>query len=176
MKEEIKQPKLPRRPKRTQKHGYKPFDPNDPYEGLHYTDQIGQKFIELSELGYSVPAAAGHLGFSKRTIYHWRNRIPEFAEIFEIARCKRMFHAETDIMDAETSAKVTSAIFRLKAIDPEQYRETYKIESKVEHNHSLNLENLSEDELFQLMQLAQKAEQPMLEYDDSEEADYEEIE
>ena len=52
---------------------YRPYKPED-------CDTV----LEVMAKGYSFEAVAGHLKISKKTLYNWREKHPEFAEACEL--------------------------------------------------------------------------------------------
>lgn len=48
-----------------------------------YTEDKGEKLIEAMKQGFSYEAASAMLGVSKKTLYNWEKKYPEFLEAKE---------------------------------------------------------------------------------------------
>lgn len=130
---------------------------------------VGKTVTELSEQGYSLEAIAGQLGVSRRTLYNWVKKYPEFAELCEIASDKRLFAWETKMIKAESGPSVQAASLALRGSGLGQWQDKKQIDVSVETNHKINLETMSPEEIKALMSIVQKQETLAIE------AEYEEV-
>lgn len=122
-----------------------------------YTPSIGQRVIDLSSQGFTLAAIAGDLGVGVRTVYSWRDRIPEFAEICDIAKAKRQLFFESKLTASKVNAEIRSAEFALPRMDAENFANPDRnINIKSEETKKINLETMSVDDLVKLREIMSK--------------------
>lgn len=88
-----------------------------------YKPAFCTEIIELMGQGYSLTAAASQIGVHKMTVYQWEKDIPEFSDAIKLARGKRLFKLENDLLGAKDGPTVTSRIFALKNADRDEWTE-----------------------------------------------------
>lgn len=88
-----------------------------------YSPAFCEEIINLMSEGYSLTAAASVIGVHKDTVYEWEKQIPEFSDAVKLARGKRTYKLETDLLKAPDGPTVTSRIFALKNACADEWRE-----------------------------------------------------
>lgn len=88
-----------------------------------YKPEYCQAAQDFMGQGYSLTAFAGSIDVCKDTVYEWEKTIPEFSDAIKRARDKRVMKLESDLMDAQQSAVMTSRIFLLKSAARHEYSE-----------------------------------------------------
>ncbi len=71
--------------------------------------------------GYTLTAFAGSIGVTRKCVYEWAERYPEFGDAFKSGQAKRQRHWETELMDRESQPAKT--IFALKNCCREDWAE-----------------------------------------------------
>lgn len=79
-----------------------------------YTEELGEKILDLMSQGLSLAAAAGELDVHRQRVYEWEARHPTFADSVKLARSKRQAFLERRLLVADAGPVVTSTIFALK--------------------------------------------------------------
>jgi transposase len=111
-----------------------------------YQESFCDEIINLMAEGYSLTAAASVLGIHKDTVYAWEKEIPEFSDAVKLARGKRTYKLETDLLQAKEGPIVTSRIFALKNACADEWREKVTQEQTgpdggaVQHSHVHRIE------------------------------------
>lgn len=134
---------------------------------------VGEKVIELSNQGYSLEAIAGELGVTRKTIYTWRQKYPEFAHLCEVAQGKRLFAWEKKIIDAESGPAVQAATLALRGSGLNIWQDRKQLDVVVETQNKLSLDKMSPEDIKKLMQIVQT--QQLAIENQIEDADYEEV-
>lgn len=100
-----------------------------------YTPDIGQKIVAEMERGFSLAAAAAAFDIGRSTVYDWKDRNPDFAEMIDIAMVKRQRFHENRLYETTLGPVVTSAVFTLKNAGAADWREKQEVEhsGKVEY-------------------------------------------
>ena len=139
-----------------------------------FDNSIGEQVMELSRKGYSLQAIAGHLGLSREVFYLWMRKYPEFKELCMIAKDARIFAWEKKMVDAESGPAVQAASLALRASGLHDWKDKKEMEVSVENKHTINLEQMSPDQIKQLMSIVQTQESLAIE-DQSEDVEFEEM-
>jgi DNA-binding XRE family transcriptional regulator len=90
-----------------------------------YLPEYGEMILDLMAAGLSITAAAGEIGVSRRTVYDWEDKHPDFSHTIKIARAKRTLFLERRLLSATDSPTVTSSIFALKNACPDEWRDKH---------------------------------------------------
>lgn len=93
-----------------------------------YSQEHGERIINLMAAGLSITAAAGEIGVSRRTVYEWEEKHADFSHTIKIARAKRLLFLERRLLSATDGPTVTSSIFALKNACPEEWRDKHEVE------------------------------------------------
>jgi DNA-binding XRE family transcriptional regulator len=106
-------------------------EPNKGGRPTKFEDAFCDRIIELMAQGYSLTAAASELNVSRETVYAWEKdgNHPAFSDAVKLARGKRTFKLETDLLKAPDGPTVTSRIFALKNACAEEWREKVETET-----------------------------------------------
>ena len=102
--------------------------------------------IETMSTGLSLTAFAGEIGVSRETVNEWRRVHPEFSAAVKIGQAKRALVWEQKLMSAGIGPHVTSTIFALKNIDPDEWRDRHE----VAHTHTVKPTEMTDDELARI--------------------------
>jgi hypothetical protein len=76
----------------------------------------------------SLSKAAKRAGVDRRTHYNWRKSDPSYAEAFEQAKLESADALEDTLNDMAHEGNVVAAIFLLKGLRPEKYRERSQVQ------------------------------------------------
>lgn len=122
-----------------------------------YTDELVSQFLEYVESGLSVKQACKKENMpTESTIYEWRNDVTkDFSDKYTHAVEKRTQFLAEDMVNisdelSDTSTKEEVAVARLRIDARDKYLARMmpkKIEQKTELSGSVNLSNLSDEEL-----------------------------
>ena len=111
----------------------------------NYEPEYGEEIIAIMSKGFSLVAAASQVGVGRSTVYEWKDRHPDFAQMLEIAQASRQYILEEDLLKAKEGPVVTSRIFALKNASPD-----WREKKEVEHSGSIgtmDLSKLTDEEL-----------------------------
>jgi hypothetical protein len=135
--------------------------------------KLQELFLKALERCGNITAAAKAVKIHRRTFYDWAAADPAFAKRAELAYQAGENHA-ADMLEARLDEagtaygkgfNVTAAIFRLKALRPDKYRERLEHSgpggkplhpAEVTHHVKLDLKVLTDDELTQYTALVSK--------------------
>ncbi len=102
-----------------------------------YCDEI----IDFLKDGYSLQAFAGRIGVTRRCLYHWIDKYPDFAEAAQKAQARSALWWERRMLDfAQTGQGNASAIiFGLKNRAADEWRDKTHAElsGRVEQVHKI---------------------------------------
>lgn len=130
-----------------------------------YTPELGAKILQLMSEGYSIVAAAGMCDVGRQTIYDWRNSNESFRNLLEIAHAKRAAHWETELKETQSGARVTVGLKALGGMKLDEWSDNKQItiDQTVNHNHTLQIADLTTEQLASLAaMLAPKADDSLL--------------
>ena len=106
----------------------------------------------LSRCG-SISQAAKRAKVDRRSHYNWL-KDPEYVEAYRQAVVEAGDALEDKLMELAHEGNVTSAIFLLKGLRPEKYRERYQSEVSIDWNGDWN--SLSESQLDKVVEVLLK--------------------
>ncbi|QOG21367.1 hypothetical protein [Bradyrhizobium sp. SEMIA] len=109
-----------------------------------YRPEYCQLVIEKMREGISLGAFAGVVGVSRDTVYEWVKRHADFSDAVSRARAGQQLAWELKLLRSRKGAETSAAIFALKNIAPDQWRDV----RSVDHQHSLKLETLTDAQLY----------------------------
>lgn len=118
-----------------------------------YRDYMPAMVVELGRAGYSKQAMAAKLGVSYRSLFLWRDKYPELADALELAQELSQAHWEGILKDQATGhsdGNATSAIFAMKNMFPDNYRD--RREYQVEQKQTVEINFLGLDEEAEVME------------------------
>jgi len=111
-----------------------------------YRPEYCQMVIEDMRAGYSVTAFAGKIGVARDTIYEWIKCHPDFSDAVNRADPGRQRAWERKLIHAEKGGEVASAIFGLKNVAPQDWKEV----REVKHDHTHALHRLTDAQLYEI--------------------------
>jgi len=125
-----------------------------------YCDEV----ISFMAQGYSLTAFAGEIGVARSTINEWMAHFPEFSEATKVAKakCARWWEDRNRKNAEEGGGNATAAIFGLKNMAPDDWREKSEHEVTGKDGGPLKTETrvdtsgLSDEELEVLMRVKQR--------------------
>lgn len=104
--------------------------------------------IEKMGEGLSKEAFAGFIGVTRKTLYNWRDNIPEFKEALEIGETKCLLFWESLSIEYKTNVKegpnlnTTAWIFNMKNRFKKEWSDRYEVDKKTEHSGSLKVKSV----------------------------------
>lgn len=135
-----------------------------------YDPSVGEDIVELSRKGFTLEAIAGYLGISRKTLFRWRQENPELEALCEVAQGMRQFAWEKTLIDAPSGPAVQAASMALRAMDMKNFNDRKQIDVNVETKQTIDLKNMSLEDLQALQSLVSKQEQLTI-----TDAEYEEV-
>jgi len=135
-----------------------------------YDPSVGEDIVKLSREGYTLEAIAGYLGISRKTLYRWRQENPELEELCEVAQGMRQFAWEKTLISAPSGPAVQAASMALRAMDLKNFNDRKQVDVTVETKQTIDLKNMSLEDLQALQSLVSKQEQLAI-----TDAEYEEV-
>jgi transposase len=102
--------------------------------------------IEDMAQGYSLAAFAGKIGVGRDTIYRWVREHSAFSDAVNRASMGRQRAFESRLLTAEKGAQAAAAIFGLKNVAPEDWKEV----REVKHDHTHALHRLTDAQLYDI--------------------------
>jgi transposase len=85
--------------------------------------------------GYSLTAAAGHIGQSHDALWNWAQKYPEFAEAVKRGKAARTEILERELLTLggnKDGARVTARIFALKNAAPHEWKDQVQVDQRIE--------------------------------------------
>ena len=110
---------------------------------IDYRPEYCERVIAVMSQGKSLTAFAGLIGQSKKVVYEWIERYPEFADAVERARAARIVPWEDKLLVAQKGAEAACTIFALKNCDAEEWREV----RYASFTTDVNINTLSDEQL-----------------------------
>ncbi|MCZ4387872.1 hypothetical protein O4H46_06055 [Vibrio alginolyticus] len=129
-----------------------------------------KRFFEALEQGATIGEAAKNAGYNRRSIYHYSENDPTFAQQLEDAKADLIEKLEKEAdrraidgvvdykslkvtQDGKTISKIVPIRrysdsllqFRLRRLDPKNYRENYKEDDLPDDFDDLELEDITQD-------------------------------
>ena len=95
--------------------------------GILRTSEGKKEFLAAYGEHGTLTSAAKATGLARRTIYDWRQADPEFEEEFETIRETLIEVLEQSLYRQALGGDVQAAMFMLKAMRPQIYRDRYEI-------------------------------------------------
>ena len=95
--------------------------------GVLPTSKFKQAFLVAYGEHETLVTAAKVTGLGRRTIYNWRRDDPEFDEAFGTIRETLIEVLERSVYQQALDGDIQAAMFMLKAMRPEVYRDRYEI-------------------------------------------------
>ena len=109
-----------------------------------YKPEYCEAVVEAMAQGLSLTAFSGTINMSKQAVYEWIGAHAEFGDAVSRARSKRVLWLEQKLLRSRKGAETTAAIFALRNADPTEWRDI----KNIQHDHSHNIEILSDEELL----------------------------
>jgi len=127
-----------------------------------YDPAYCEQVIDFMALGYSLTAFAGEIGVTVQTLHNWRAEHPAFFDAVRVGQAKRVRKLETDLLETDVGARVTSRIFALKNAGPDEWRDKQQHELSGPNGGpiettGMDVRNLSKEERAALKALLLKA-------------------
>ena len=130
-----------------------------------YTPELGTKILELMSQGYSIVGAAGKLGIGRQTVYDWEKQHEPFRNLMQVARAARQAHWEEEALETMSGPRVAMITKALGAMRSPDWSEDKRLEIDVNHthNHTLQIADLTTEQLASLAaMLAPKEASPLV--------------
>ena len=129
-----------------------------------YTPEIGTLILDKMRQGYSLVAAASFADVGRTTVYDWLERYPEFKRLYHLAQAYRQAHWEEEALTTTSAARVTMITKALGGMRSPDWSEDKRLEIDVNHNHNhtLQIADLTTEQLASLAaMLAPKEASPL---------------
>ena len=117
-----------------------------------YLPEYCQVAIDTMARGHSVTGLAGHFRVAKDTVYEWMRVHPAFSAAVNIGRACRVEMLEEKLLSTKQGVGVTAAIFALKNADPDEYKDLFQQEHRVD----VRIERIPDARLLEIVQSAPK--------------------
>ena len=98
-----------------------------------YRPEYDQLVIETMAAGHSLAGFAGIIRVARDTVYEWIKTHASFSDAVNRARSAQITAWERRLIAANSGAEAASAIFALKNVAPDTWREV----REVKHEHTL---------------------------------------
>lgn len=121
-----------------------------------FKPEYGKIVKEMSAEGYSLTAIAGEIGVHRKTLYDWRRKYPEFDQLCIAATGLRQKAWEKKLIESKNAPSVTSAMFALRPIDPENFDVKKEMDLNVnDGKRQVDLASMPVEKLLQLQAIIQ---------------------
>jgi hypothetical protein len=108
-----------------------------------YRPEYCETVLTAMSEGISLGAFAGVIGVARNTVYEWIKAHSQFADAVARARAAQQLAWERKLFRSRKGAETTAAIFALKNVAPEEWRDI----RTTEHKHSFAVEMLTDAQL-----------------------------
>ena len=124
-----------------------------------YKEAYCNEVVSFMAQGYSLTAFAGEIGVARSTINEWMEHHPDFSEAVKVAKakCARWWEDRNRKNAEEGGGNATAAIFGLKNMAPDDWREktehelTGKDGGPIKSEATLDASKLDNDTLAKIM-------------------------
>lgn len=110
-----------------------------------YSPERCDEIIGHMSKGLSATAAAGEMNITRKLLYDWSERHPEFAEAMELGRIKRQAFLEKQLMSPSAPGMVPAMIFALKNANPKEWRDKQELEHTGKDGGAIQIEDVTRD-------------------------------
>lgn len=102
-----------------------------------YRPEYAVMVAEDMAKGFTLAAFAGLIGVARDTVYEWVKRHPDFSDAVNRGKAGQQRAYERKLLTADRGGEVAAAIFGLKNIAPQDWREVRTV--KHDHDHAIHM-------------------------------------
>lgn len=121
---------------------------------LKFNELTAEKIVDAIKKGAPYSIAAKSAGISTSTLYRWRRQFPDFAERIERAEAETAVEYLEDVRQAAAKGNTKAMLWWLEKRYPDIFGHQ---KGEKGGDDSLDLSRLSDDELEEYIELAEKA-------------------